>query len=55
MYSWNTYLSLLKTVNRKNSRLSKLLRFVRVEGIKNYTIKGTTKSGETKLVLKIGK
>jgi hypothetical protein len=38
-----------------NSRLSKLLRFVRVEGIKNYTIKGTTKSGETKLVLKIGK
>ena len=38
-----------------NSRLSKLLRFVRVEGIKNYTIKGMTKSGETKLVLKIGK
>jgi hypothetical protein len=38
-----------------NTRLSKLLRFVRVEGIKDYTIKGITKSGDTKLVLKIGK
>ena len=38
-----------------NNRLSKLLRFVRMEGIKNYTIKGITKSGDTKIVLKIGK
>jgi len=38
-----------------NTRLSKLLRFVRVEEIKNYTIKGITRSGETKIVLKIGK
>jgi hypothetical protein len=38
-----------------NDRLSKLLRFVRVEGIKDYTIKGITKSGEIKIVLKIGK
>ena len=38
-----------------NTRLSKLLRFVRVEGIKDYTINGITKSGDTKLVLKIGK
>jgi len=38
-----------------NDRLSKLLRFVRVECIKDYTIKGITKSGETKIVLKIGK
>jgi hypothetical protein len=38
-----------------NDRLSKLLRFVRVEGIRDYTIKGITKSGETKIVLKIGK
>ena len=38
-----------------NTRLSKLLRFVRVEGIKDYTIKGITRSGDTKLVLKIGK
>ena len=38
-----------------NTRLSKLLRFVRVEDIRNYTIKGITRSGETKIVLKIGK
>ena len=38
-----------------NDRLSKLLRFVRVEGIRDYTIKGITKSGEIKIVLKIGK
>jgi hypothetical protein len=38
-----------------NSRLTKLLRFVRTEGIKNYTIKGITRSGEGKIVLKIGK
>jgi len=38
-----------------NNRLSKLLRFVRMESIKNYTIKGITKSGDTKIVLKIGK
>lgn len=38
-----------------NNRLSKLLRFIRMEGIKNYTIKGITKSGDTKIVLKIGK
>ena len=38
-----------------SNRLSKLLRFIRIEGIKSYTIKGITKSGETKIVLKIGK
>lgn len=38
-----------------NSRLTKLLRFVRMEGLKDYTIKGITKSGESKIVLKIGK
>ena len=38
-----------------NNRLSKLLRFIRMEGIKNYTIKGITKSGDTKIVLKIEK
>jgi hypothetical protein len=38
-----------------NTRLSKLLRFVRVEDIRNYTIKGITRSGETKIILKIGK
>jgi hypothetical protein len=38
-----------------HSRLSKLLRFVRMEGIKNYTIKGITRSGEHKIMLKIGK
>lgn len=38
-----------------NTRLSKLLRFVRTEEIKNYTIKGITRSGESKIMLKIGK
>lgn len=38
-----------------SNRLSKLLKFIRMQGIKNYTIKGITKSGETKIVLKIGK
>jgi hypothetical protein len=38
-----------------NNRLSKLLRFVRMQEIRNYVIKGITKSGEIKLVLKIGK
>jgi len=38
-----------------NSRLTKLLRFVRMEGLKDYTIKGITRSGESKIVLKIGK
>ena len=38
-----------------SNRLSKLLRFIRIEGIKDYTINGITKSGETKIVLKIGK
>ena len=38
-----------------NHKLSKLFRFVRMEGIKDYTIKGITRTGETKIVLKIGK
>jgi hypothetical protein len=38
-----------------DTKLSRLLRFIRVEGIRNYTIKGLTKSGETKIVLKIEK
>jgi hypothetical protein len=38
-----------------NTRLSKLLRFVRMEGIRDYTIKGITKEGESKIMLKIGK
>lgn len=38
-----------------NDKLSKLLRFIRIEGIKNYTIKGITRSGEHKIILKIGK
>jgi hypothetical protein len=38
-----------------SNRLSKLLRFIRTGSIKSYTIKGITKSGETKIVLKIGK
>lgn len=38
-----------------NSRLTKLLRFVRMEGLKDYTIKGITRSGESKIILKIGK
>lgn len=38
-----------------NTRLSRLLRFVRMESIKDYTIKGKTSTGEWKLVLKIGK
>lgn len=38
-----------------NSRLTKLLRFARSEELRNYTIKGITRSGESKIVLKIGK
>jgi hypothetical protein len=38
-----------------NTRLSKLLRFVRMEGIRDYTIKGITQTGENKIMLKIGK
>ena len=38
-----------------DTKLSRLLRFIRVESIKDYTIKGITRSGDTKLVLKIGK
>ena len=38
-----------------NTRLSKLLRFVRMEGLKDYTIKGITQTGENKIILKIGK
>lgn len=38
-----------------NTRLSKLLRFVRSEAIRDYTIKGINQSGETKILLKIGK
>ena len=38
-----------------HDRLSKLLRFVRMESIRDYTISGETNTGEWKLVLKIGK
>jgi hypothetical protein len=38
-----------------NDKLSKLLRFIRMEGIKSYTIKGINRSGEHKIILKIGK
>lgn len=38
-----------------SSRLTKLLRFTRTEEIKNYTIKGITRSAEHKIILKIGK
>jgi hypothetical protein len=38
-----------------NTRLSKLLRFVRMEGLKDYTISGQTSTGEWKIILKIGK
>ena len=38
-----------------NTRLSKLLRFVRMEGLKDYTIKGKTSTDEWKIVLKVGK
>jgi hypothetical protein len=38
-----------------SSRLTKLLRFVRMEGLKDYTIKGITRSAEHKIILKIGK
>ena len=44
-----------KLVEMFNDKLSKLLRFIRIEGIKNYTIKGITRSGEHKIILKIGK
>lgn len=38
-----------------NTRLSRLLRFVRAEGLKSYTIKGINQSGENKILLKIEK
>ncbi len=38
-----------------DTRLSRLLRFVRVEGIRSYTIIGITRNGDTKLVLKTEK
>jgi hypothetical protein len=38
-----------------NTRLSKILRFVKMQSIKDYTISGKTSTGEWKLVLKIGK
>ena len=38
-----------------NTRLSKLLRFVNKFSIKDYTIKGINQSGESKIILKIGK
>ena len=38
-----------------NTRLSKLLKFVRTQDIKDYTIKGINQSGESKIILKIRK
>ena len=38
-----------------DTRLSRLLRFIRVEEIRSYTIMGISRNGDTKLVLKTGK
>jgi hypothetical protein len=38
-----------------NTRLSKLLRFIRIESIRDYTIKGINQAGESKIILKIEK
>ncbi len=38
-----------------NTKLSRLLRFVRTEDLKKYTIKGINQSGENKILLKIEK
>jgi hypothetical protein len=38
-----------------NTRLSKLLRFIRMESIRDYTIKGINQEGESKIILKIEK
>lgn len=38
-----------------HDKLSKILRFVRMESIRDYTISGQTTTGEWKVILKIGK
>ena len=38
-----------------HDKLSKLLRFIRMESIRDYTISGETSTGEWKIILKIGK
>lgn len=38
-----------------HDKLSKILRFIRMESIRNYKVLGQTTTGEWKLVLNIGK
>lgn len=44
-----------KPQNFSSDRLSRLLRFIKNESIINYTIRGINQSGESKIILKIGK